>query len=72
MIDLLAGVGLVLPALLQKWRRITVYAAWGIIVLMVAVSVFLVARGEVASIGVNVFFGLLAVLVAWGRRSWLR
>lgn len=70
-IDLLAGIGLVLPALLRIRKEITVYAAWGTILLMIAASVFHISRGEASLIGVNIFFAVMAVMVAWGRRSWL-
>lgn len=70
-IDLLAGVGLILPGLLRMRKEFTVYAAWGTILLMIAASVFHISRGEASLIGVNIFFALLAALIAWGRRSWL-
>ncbi|MCS3801172.1 DoxX family protein [Niastella sp. OAS944] len=67
-LDLLAGIGLVLPALLRTRKEITVYAAWGTILLMVAASIFHIIRGEASLIGVNIFFAVMAALVAWGRR----
>lgn len=67
-IDLLAGIGLVLPGLLRIQPRLTFYAAWGVIALMVAASVFHIARGEAAQIGINVFIGMVAGFVVWGRR----
>lgn len=70
-IDLLAGVGLVLPALMQNRKAITVYAAWGTILLMIAASIFHISRGEASLIGVNIFFAVMALLIAWGRRGWL-
>lgn len=70
-IDLLAGVGLVLPALLRNRKEITVYAAWGTILLMVAASIFHITRGEASLIGVNIFFAVMAALVAVGRRRWI-
>lgn len=69
--DLLAGVGFVLPALLRNRKEITVYAAWGTIVLMIAACVFHIKRGEASLIGVNIFFAVMAAMIAWGRRSWL-
>lgn len=68
-IDLLGALGLVLPMLLNKARRITQYTAFAIIVLMVAASVFHISRGEAEAIGLNIFFALLAAFVAWGRRN---
>lgn len=68
-LDLLAGLGLVLPGLLRVAQQLTVYTAWGVIALMVAASVFHVARGETSSIGINVFFALLAAMIVWGRNG---
>lgn len=65
--DLLAGAGLVLPALLTIQPRLTIYAAYATIVLMLSAIVFHVARGEASQIGGNIFFLLSALLIAWGR-----
>lgn len=67
-IDLLAGVGIVLPALLRIRPELTIYAAYGTIALMTAASVFHIARGEARDIGFNVLMAALAVWVAWGRQ----
>ena len=66
-IDLMAGIGIVLPALLRFKTRLTVLAAYGIVVLMIAASIFHISRGEAKDIGFNVFMLLVAILVAWGR-----
>ena len=66
-LDLLAGLGLILPQLLRIRPVLTIYAAYGTIALMVAASIFHIARGEAALIGVNIFFAVLAGLIAWGR-----
>lgn len=66
-LDLLAGIGLVFPALLRIWPKLTIYAAYGIIALMIAASMFHLARGEGAQIGVNAGFAGLAVFIVWGR-----
>lgn len=70
-IDLLAGIGLVLPALMHNRKAMTVFAASGIILLMIAASIFHISRGEASLIGVNIFFAVMALLIVWGRRSWL-
>ena len=67
--DLLAALGLVLPGVLRKRPELTVYAAYGTILLMIAASVFHVSRGEASLIGINIFFLALAVFIAWGRRK---
>ncbi len=68
-IDLLAGVGLVLPALLRIQPTLTIYASYGIITLMIGASMFHIVRGETAQIGFNVFVALTAVFIAWGRQK---
>jgi hypothetical protein len=66
-LDLLAAMGLILPALLRIQPKLTIYAAFGTIALMVVASIFHIARGESSQIGVNIFFAVLAAFVAWGR-----
>ena len=66
-VDLLGGLGLLLPALLRIKPQFTVYAAYGTIVLMVAAAIFHISRGEYESVGMNVVILLIAVFIAWGR-----
>lgn len=66
--DLLGGIGIVLPMLLKIKPKLTVYAAYGIMLLMVAASVFHVSRGESKDIGFNIFMLLLAGFVSWRRK----
>jgi len=69
-LDLLAAAGLILPALLRIYPKLVVYAAYGIAVLMILASIFHIARGEASLIGVNVFFAVVALFIAWGRRKY--
>lgn len=66
-IELLGAIGLILPALLRIQPMLTIFAAYGIIALMISASIFHISRGEVSLIGMNIFFLLLAAFVAWGR-----
>lgn len=66
-IDLLAALGLVLPGLFHLGLRLTCLTALCMIALMLSAIIFHVVRGEVSSIGINVFCMLLAGFVAWGR-----
>lgn len=68
-LDILAGLGLVLPSMLRILPQLTIYAAYGTIALMVAASVFHISRGEASQIGINIFFLLVAVFIAWGRQK---
>ncbi len=67
-VDLLGGLGIVLPTLLRIQPKLTIFAAYGIIVLMTAASAFHISRGEAKDIGFNIFMASLAVFVAWGRQ----
>lgn len=68
-VDLLGGLGIVLPALLGIRQGLTIFAAYGIITLMTVAIIFHISRGEAANIGFNIFILLLAVFVAWGRHK---
>lgn len=67
MVDLLGGLGIVLPAMLRIQPRLTLFAAYGIIALMTLATIFHISRGEAKDIGFNIFMLLLAAFVAWGR-----
>lgn len=66
-IDLLGGLGLILPALLRIQPKLTIYAAYGTILLMITASIFHISRGEESLISMNIFILLVAVFIAWGR-----
>jgi len=66
-VDLLGGIGIVLPAALRIQPKLTIFAAYGTIALMIAASVFHISRGEASLIGMNIFFLMLAGFIAWGR-----
>lgn len=70
-VDLLAGIGLVLPALLRYQIQLTVYAAYGTMLLMLAAIIFHISRGEGSLTGINILFLLLAIFIAWGRKRLL-
>lgn len=66
-IDLLGGLGLLLPAALRIKPKLTVYAAYGTMLLMVAGSIFHISRGENELIGMNIVILAIAAFIAWGR-----
>jgi DoxX-like family len=68
-LDLLAGIGIVLPSLLRTQPKLTVFAAYGTIALMIGASIFHISRGEASQIGFNVFVVLIAVFIAWGKHN---
>ncbi len=65
--ELLAALGLILPAItgIQSW--LTIAAALGLVVVMVSASVFHASRREYQNIGMNVVLLLLAAFVVLGR-----
>lgn len=66
-VDLLGALGLILPGLLRIQPKLTAYAAFGIIALMICASIFHISRGEGSLIGVNIVFVAIAGFIAWGR-----
>ncbi len=66
-VDLLGGLGILLPALTRIQPRLTVLAALGIIVLQVLAFGFHASRGEWPATPFNAFLLALAVFVYWGR-----
>jgi uncharacterized membrane protein YphA (DoxX/SURF4 family) len=67
-LDLLSGMGILLPFFIRLPSKFLRYTAWCIIALMVAASIYHVSRGEAAKIGINIVFALLAVFIAWRYR----
>ena len=65
--DLLAGLGLILPQLLRIKPVLTIYAAYGTIMLMVSAMAFHIIRGEAEAVGINIFCALIAAFIIWGR-----
>lgn len=66
-VDLLGGLGIVLPALLRIQPRLSVWAAVGIIALQVLAMGFHLMRGEAMVLPMNLVLLTLAALVLWGR-----
>lgn len=63
----LAGLGLVLPALLRILPWLTPLAAAGLVMLMVGAIVLHVVRREYPNIGLNAVRAVLAAVIVWGR-----
>jgi hypothetical protein len=68
-LDLLGGIGILLPAVTRIAPALTVLAALGCTALQVGAIVFHLSRGEAADTPFNVLLAALALFVAWGRRS---
>ena len=66
-LDLLGGLGVLLPSLTRVKPRLAVLGALGCVALMAGAIVFHVQRGEAANTPFNFFLAALAGFVAWGR-----
>jgi len=66
-VDLLGAMGLILPGLLRIKPKLTTYAAYGGILLMIAGTLFHISRGEMDVIGLNFFLIALLIFIIWGR-----
>ena len=67
-VDLLGGLGVLLPTLTRVKPGLTVLAALGCAVFQLCAIVFHVARGEAANTPFNFLLVALSVFVLWGRR----
>lgn len=67
--EIIAGIGLILPSLLRIKPVLTVWAAAGLVVVMIMAIIFHFARGEMFAIPINLGFALLAGFVVWGRNK---
>ena len=69
-VEVLGGLGLVLPGLLRIKKGLTPLAAIGLTILMVG-AVIIVIAGDGVSMAITPFIvGVLCALVAYGRRDW--
>jgi uncharacterized membrane protein len=66
-LDILGGIGLILPAATRVLPWLTPLGALCLAILMVFAIVFHARRGELPNIALNAILGLLAAFVAWGR-----
>ena len=65
--ELLAAIGLILPAVTGIAPILTPLAAAGLALIMVLAAIYHARKKEWSSIGINAVFFILAVIVAWGR-----
>jgi uncharacterized membrane protein YphA (DoxX/SURF4 family) len=66
-IDILGALGLILPSALRIYPKLTVYAALGIILLMLGASKTHYDYGEYTKIGATIFNIFIAAFIGWGR-----
>lgn len=66
-LDVLGGLGVLLPSLTRVLPRVTVLAAIGVVLLMLSAVGFYLLRGEASEIVPNIVLALVAAAIAWGR-----
>jgi hypothetical protein len=66
-VELLGGLGLILPALLRIRPGLTPLAAAGLVIVMTGAVVITLIGGEVVGAVISLVVGLLAAFVAYGR-----
>ena len=66
-LEILAAIGLILPAVLDIAPILVPLAATGVVIIMIGAIVVHARRGERQALPVNVILLLLAAFVAWGR-----
>jgi uncharacterized membrane protein YphA (DoxX/SURF4 family) len=66
-VELLGGIGLILPWLLRIKPRLTPLAATGLVIVMIGATVYTLASGEIASAPMPLVVGILAGFIAYGR-----
>ena len=65
--QVLAAIGLILPAIFDIATFLVPLAASGLVVTMIGAVIVHARRGETQSIGLNLVLGAAALFVAWGR-----
>jgi uncharacterized membrane protein YphA (DoxX/SURF4 family) len=66
-VEVLAAIGLIVPAVLDIAPILVPVAASGLVLLMIGAMVTHLRRNERSVMGVNVVLATMAVFVAWGR-----
>lgn len=69
---LCGAIGLLLPGLLRIRRELTPLAGIGLIPIMTGATVITLLGGQVGPALLPLAVGLVAALVVYGRRDWLR
>jgi uncharacterized membrane protein YphA (DoxX/SURF4 family) len=65
--EVLAAVGLILPGMTRILPRLVVWAAGGIVIVMVSATIFHVVRGEMSSAVITFLLLVMAAFVAYMR-----
>lgn len=65
--EILGGLGLILPSVTRIRPELTVYAAVGLVIVMIGAGIWHTTRSEGTQIAQNVIIGALLAFVAYGR-----
>jgi len=66
-VELLGGIGLILPRLLGIRPALTPLAAAGLVIVMIGATVYTLAAGQIVSAVIPLVVGVLCAYVAYGR-----
>lgn len=66
-VEVLGGVGLILPGLLRIWTFLTPLAALGLVIIMIGATALTLAGGPISAAVIPLITGLLSAFVAYGR-----
>jgi uncharacterized membrane protein len=65
--EILAAIGLILPAITRIKTWLVPLAAAGLVLVMIGAAIYHIQRGELTNVGMNLIMALLAGFVAYGR-----
>lgn len=65
--EFLAGVGLIMPGVLQMKPEFIPKAALGLVVIMLLAMIYHIVKGEFNELVLNLVLGMAAAFIVWGR-----
>jgi uncharacterized membrane protein len=65
--EILGGIGLILPSLMRIKPQLTVWAALGLVGVMIGAMIWHLTRGEAQNMGLNIILAALLTFIAYGR-----
>lgn len=65
--EMLGGIGLLIPSLLNIYPRISAFAAIGLLTIMALAAGYHLIHAEYSALPINILFGSLSYFIAWGR-----
>ena len=66
-VEVLGGLGVILPWLMGIWPGLTPLAAAGLVIIMIGATIFTLMTGNIAMALIPIVVGLVAAFVAYGR-----